>query len=260
MKQSYRVVLAASLLTLFASPAFAYHGMHGSPDRPAWSTGMPYSGNQAGWDRWHHHRHGPWMHPRHYRPLPPPPRFYGPPHRGMKGMRPYGPMHHGMPYQGSGKAGPTRKGAYGPQKYGKSEAAAAGNSIAAVAQAAGGFETLLAAAEAAGLKDALSVQGPFTVFAPTDEAFAALPEGTVENLLQPENRAELERLLQHHIVSGRLPADEVLASESLETLAGTTLQVTLNGEQAQIGGADIKATNVMAGNGVIHVIDAVLIP
>ncbi len=397
MKQSYRVVLAASLLTLFASPAFAYHGMHGSPDRPAWSTGMPYSGSQAGWDRWHHHRSGPWMHPRHHRPLPPPPGFYGPPHRGMKGMGPYGPMHHGMPYHAPGKKGATRKGAYGPQKHGQPEADTAGNSIAAVAQAAGGFDTLLAAAtagglaealatkgpftvfapvdaafaelpqaavnnlmqpenrdtlgsllqhhvvagridaagvveageleslagtplnvevegdevrvggvrvlqtnisadngiihvveqvmfpagfaciatvaqragqfdtllaaaEAAGLKDALSVQGPFTVFAPTDDAFAALPEGTVENLLQPENRAELERLLQHHIVSGRLPADEVLASESLETLSGTTLQVTLNGEQAQIGGADITATNVMAGNGVIHVIDAVLIP
>ena len=104
------------------------------------------------------------------------------------------------------------------------------------------------------------MQGPFTVFAPTDEAFAALPEGTVESLLQPENRSELERLLQHHIVAGRLPAEEVLAAESLETLAGTTLQVTLHGEQPRVGAVDITATNVMAGNGVIHVIDAVLIP
>nr|WP_296747744.1 fasciclin domain-containing protein [Thioalkalivibrio sp.] len=132
--------------------------------------------------------------------------------------------------------------------------------IATVAQRAGQFDTLLAAAEAAGLKDALSVQGPFTVFAPTDEAFAARPEGTVESLLQPENRSELERLLQNHIIAGRLPADEVLAAESLETLAGTTLQVTMDGDQPQIGGADITATNVMASNGVIHVIDAVLLP
>ena len=169
-------------------------------------------------------------------------------------------MYHGMPYHGPGKAGSTRKGRYGPQKYGEPEKTAAGNSIAAVAQAAGGFDTLLAAATAAGLAEALATNGPFTVFAPTDEAFAALPEGTVENLLQPENRAELERLLQHHIVAGRLPAEEVLAAESLETLAGTTLQVTLDGEQPRVGGADITATNVMAGNGVIHVIDAVLLP
>jgi len=260
MKQSYRLALAASLFTLFASPAFAYHGMHGSADRATAAPGMPYSGSHAGWDRWQHDRCGPWMHPRHHRPMPPPPRFYGPPHRGMKGMGPYGPMHHGMPYHGPGKAGPTRKGGYGPQKYGKPETAAPGNSIAAVAQAAGGFDTLLAAATAGGLAEALATNGPFTVFAPTDAAFAELPQADVNNLLQPENRETLASLLQHHIVAGRLPADEVLAAESLETLAGTSLEVTLDGDRPRIGGADITATNVMAGNGVIHVINAMLIP
>jgi uncharacterized surface protein with fasciclin (FAS1) repeats len=108
--------------------------------------------------------------------------------------------------------------------------------------------------------DALCVQGPFTVFAPTDAAFTALPESTAEGLLQPENRPDLERLLQHHIVGGRLPAEDVLAAETLDTLAGTTLPITMDGEQPRIGSAGITATNVMAGNGVIHVIDTVLMP
>lgn len=132
--------------------------------------------------------------------------------------------------------------------------------IATVAQRAGQFNTLLAAAEAAGLSDALSVQGPFTVFAPTDAAFAALPEGTVESLLLPENRSELQRILENHIVPGRLPASDVLANSSLETLANTQLEVTLDGDQARIAGVAITATDIMAGNGVIHVVDAVLIP
>jgi transforming growth factor-beta-induced protein len=132
--------------------------------------------------------------------------------------------------------------------------------IATVAQRAGQFETLLAAAEAAGLIDALSVQGPFTVFAPTDAAFAALPDGTVANLLLPENRTDLQRLLQNHIVAGRIPASDVLANTSLETLAGTQLAVSLDGEQPRIGGVAIAATDILAGNGIIHVVDEVLIP
>jgi transforming growth factor-beta-induced protein len=132
--------------------------------------------------------------------------------------------------------------------------------IATVAQRAGQFNTLLAAAEAAGLTEALSIQGPFTVFAPTDAAFAALPEGTVENLLLPENRSDLQRLLENHIVPGRLPASDVLANSSLETLANTQLEITLDGAEARIGGVVISATDILAGNGVIHVVDAVLIP
>lgn len=132
--------------------------------------------------------------------------------------------------------------------------------IATAAQRAGQFNTLLAAAEAAGLSDALSVQGPFTVFAPSDAAFAALPEGTVEILLLPENRSELQRILENHIVPGRLPASDVLANSSLETLANTQLEVTLDGDQARIAGVAITTTDIMAGNGVIHVVDAVLMP
>ena len=260
MKQSYRVTLAASLFTLFASPAFAYHGMHGSTDQANPAQGMHYQKGMAGYDRWQHYRHSPGMYPRHYRPMPAPPRFYGPPHRGMKGMGPYGPMYHGMPSYGPGKAGPTRQGGYGPQQYGKPEQAAADNSIVAVAQAAGGFDTLLAAATAAGLAEALASNGPFTVFAPVDAAFAELPQAAVNNLLQPENRETLASLLQHHVVSGRIDAAGVIEAGELESLAGTPLTVEVEGDEVRIGGVRIVQTDIGADNGIIHVVEQVLFP
>ena len=260
MKQSYRVTLAASLFTLFASPAFAYHGMHGSTDQANPAQGMHYQKGMAGYDRWQHYRHGPGMYPRHYRPMPAPPRFYGPPHRGMKGMGPYGPMYHGMPSYGPGKAGPIRQGGYGPQQYGKPEQAAADNSIVAVAQAAGGFDTLLAAATAAGLAEALASNGPFTVFAPVDAAFAELPQAAVNNLLQPENRETLASLLQHHVVSGRIDAAGVIEAGELESLAGTPLTVEVEGDEVRIGGVRIVQTDIGADNGIIHVVEQVLFP
>lgn len=260
MKQSYRVVLAASLFALFASPAAAYHGMHGGGEGQHWAQGMQHHGSKAGYDHWHH-RHGPGMHPRHYRPMPPP-RFYGPPHRGMRGMGPYGPMHHGMPSwgYGPGKAGAPHKG-YAAGKYGKSEEAAADdNSIVAVAQAAGDFDTLLAAAQAGGLAEALASNGPFTVFAPVDAAFAELPEAAVNNLMQPENQEILASLLQHHVVAGRIDAAGVVDAGELETLAGTPLPVEVENDEVRVGGVRVVQTDIGADNGVIHVVEQVMFP
>lgn len=132
--------------------------------------------------------------------------------------------------------------------------------IVEVAQSAGDFGTLVAAVTAADLAGTLSGPGPFTVFAPTDEAFAALPAGTVENLLKPENKAQLVSVLTYHVVPG-----EVLAAD----LAGQRLNVaTVNGAQVHVDGrngvkvnqSNVVAADIDASNGVIHVIDRVLLP
>lgn len=258
MKQSYRVALAASLIALFASPAFAYDGMHGSSDRPHAVQGMQYHGSKAGYYHRHYYRHGPRMHPRHYRPMPPP--FYGPPHRGMQDMGPYGPMHQGMPSYGPGKAGSPRKGYAGGKDGKPEEAAPDDSSIVAVAQAAGGFDTLLAAAKAGGLAEALASDGPFTVFAPVDAAFAELPEAAVNNLMQPENQETLASLLQHHVVAGRIDAEGVVEAGELESLAGTPLAVEVEGDEVRVGGVRVVQTDIDADNGVIHVVDQVMFP
>jgi uncharacterized surface protein with fasciclin (FAS1) repeats len=132
--------------------------------------------------------------------------------------------------------------------------------LAEVATGAKSFGTLLAAAKAAGLVDALTKGGPFTVFAPTDEAFAKLPEGTVATLLKPENKARLAAILKHHIVSGRVYADQAAKLDKAPTIGGTELEVAITKDSARIGGANIVATDIEASNGVIHVIDAVLLP
>ena len=126
---------------------------------------------------------------------------------------------------------------------------------------AGQFKTLATALEAAGLIDALKGAGPFTVFAPTDEAFAKLPPGTVESLLKPENREKLKSILLYHVVSGNVPASKVmkLNGHSVKTLQGSSIKVqTKNG--VRVGNAKVVQPDVMASNGVIHVIDTVLIP
>ena len=130
--------------------------------------------------------------------------------------------------------------------------------IVDVAAEAGSFSTLLAAAEAAGLVDALNGEGPLTVFAPTDDAFAALPEGTVEALLA--DTEALTAILTAHVVPGELLAADVLAVESLTMLSGDVLEVALHDGAPTIGGSGIIATDVLAGNGVIHVIDTVIVP
>lgn len=147
-----------------------------------------------------------------------------------------------------------------------SSARAAGNDqlktdIVDTAVGAGQFKTLAAALEAAGLIDALKGAGPFTVFAPTDEAFAKLPAGTVESLLRPENKEKLKSILLYHVVSGNVPASKVLKlnGHSVKTLEGSSIKVSTK-DGVRIGNAKVVQTDVMASNGVIHVIDTVLLP
>lgn len=120
---------------------------------------------------------------------------------------------------------------------------------------AGQFKTLVAAVKAAGLVDALKGEGPLTVFAPTDEAFAALPEGTVEMLLKPENKDKLVAVLTYHVVSGKIMAGDVLGATEVETLQGSKAPVGLT-----IGGARVIKADIGCSNGVIHVIDKVILP
>lgn len=132
--------------------------------------------------------------------------------------------------------------------------------IVDTAAAAGSFKTLLTAAEAAGLVDALKGEGPLTVFAPTDEAFAALPAGTVESLLMPENKDQLAGILKLHVIAGAKikAADLAGKTTEAETLNGT---VTIDGtEGVTVNGAKVISADVKASNGIIHVIDTVLLP
>lgn len=132
--------------------------------------------------------------------------------------------------------------------------------IPEVAAAAGQFGTLLAAANAAGLVPVLSGDGPLTVFAPTDDAFTALPKGTVANLLKPENRSQLAEILKYHVVAGRVYSTDALGLDSAPTVAGPAIKITPTDAGANINGARLVATDIDASNGVIHVIDRVLLP
>ena len=132
--------------------------------------------------------------------------------------------------------------------------------IVEVAAKAGKFNTLLAAAKAAGLAGTLSSKGPFTVFAPTDAAFSKLPKGTVESLLKPENKAQLASILTYHVVAGKVLAAKVVGMKSANTVQGSALPITVEGGKVTVAGANVIATDVMASNGVIHVIDAVMLP
>ena len=124
----------------------------------------------------------------------------------------------------------------------------------------GKFNTLAAALGAADLVETLKGDGPFTVFAPTDDAFAKLPAGTVETLLKPENRDNLAAILKYHIVSGRIYSEDALKAKSAKTLQGQAINVSVSGGQAKINDSKLIATDIDASNGVIHVIDAVLLP
>lgn len=137
---------------------------------------------------------------------------------------------------------------------------AADKDIVSTAVEAGSFKTLAAALDAAGLVATLQGQGPFTVFAPTDDAFAKLPAGTVENLLKPENKAQLAAILKFHVVPGRLYAADLAGGQPVKTLQGASVSLTIDGSQPQIGNAKVVAANIDAANGVIHVIDQVLLP
>jgi len=136
----------------------------------------------------------------------------------------------------------------------------ASQNLAEVATGAGTFNTLVAAAQAAGLVDALTGDGPLTVFAPTDAAFAKLPKGTVESLLLPENKERLAAILKFHIVSGRVYSDQAVKLTSAKTLQGGSFPIEVSGERVKVGGAMVTAVDIEATNGVIHVIDSVLMP
>jgi uncharacterized surface protein with fasciclin (FAS1) repeats len=123
------------------------------------------------------------------------------------------------------------------------------------------FSTLVTALDTAGLVEALSGEGPFTVFAPTNEAFAALPEGELEALLQPENRELLTQILTYHVVEGKAMAADVVGLDEVTTLMGSTVSIEVDGETVRLADtAQVVQTDIEASNGVIHVIDSVLLP
>ena len=132
--------------------------------------------------------------------------------------------------------------------------------IPEIAQEARSFGTLITALQEAKLVEALLGNGPFTVFAPTDEAFSVLPEGTVASLLEPENREELQRILKYHVVEGRVYSDDFLRGRTYKTLAGVKVKLGFNEGVFRANDSKVTASDIDAANGVIHVIDAVLLP
>lgn len=132
--------------------------------------------------------------------------------------------------------------------------------IVSTAANAGQFKTLTSAINAAGLAGTLKGPGPFTVFAPTDEAFRKLPAGTVENLLKPENKDQLVAILTYHVVPGKVMASDVVKLKEATTANGKTLAVKTSGGGVMINDAKVTATDIAATNGVIHVIDSVVLP
>jgi uncharacterized surface protein with fasciclin (FAS1) repeats len=142
----------------------------------------------------------------------------------------------------------------------QAEGASAPKDIVDTAVAAGSFKTLAAALQAAGLVDALKAKGPFTVFAPTDAAFAKLPAGTLDNLLKPENKEKLKGILLYHVVSGKVMAGDIKGEIKPATLEGAALDIKAAGGGVTVNGAKVTGADVVASNGVIHVIDAVVLP
>lgn len=132
--------------------------------------------------------------------------------------------------------------------------------IVDVAVSAGQFNTLAAALGAAGLVDTLKGEGPFTVFAPTDAAFAKLPEGTVETLLKPENKDKLIAILTYHVVPGKVSATDVVKLQSATTVNGSDVSIAVVEGNVRIDDATVVKTDINASNGVIHVIDSVILP
>ena len=134
-----------------------------------------------------------------------------------------------------------------------------GKDVVAVASGADNFKTLVAAVKAAGLVETLQGKGPFTVFAPTDEAFAKLPKGTVEDLLKPENKEKLVSILTYHVIPGKVMAADVKTMEA-KTVQGQSVKLKVSDSGVTIDNAKIVKTDLPASNGVIHVIDTVILP
>ncbi|MEM8486068.1 MAG: fasciclin domain-containing protein [Bacteroidota bacterium] len=123
-----------------------------------------------------------------------------------------------------------------------------------------GFDTLVAAVQAAELVETLQGAGPFTVFAPTDAAFASLPEGTLDNLLLPENKETLQAILTYHVVPGAVTADQVVNLTTATTVQGESIDITIENGDVFLNGVRVSQTDVTASNGVIHIIEGVLLP
>jgi uncharacterized surface protein with fasciclin (FAS1) repeats len=132
--------------------------------------------------------------------------------------------------------------------------------IVDTAVAAGSFKTLAKALQAADLVETLKGAGPFTVFAPTDEAFAKLPAKTLNDLLKPENKSKLRRILTYHVVPGRVSSSEVVKLDTAKAVSGDTIGIKASGETVVVAGARVVKTDVQASNGLVHVIDAVMLP
>jgi len=144
--------------------------------------------------------------------------------------------------------------------FASSASAQAPKDIVDTAVAAGQFGTLVTAVQAAGLVETLKGPGPFTVFAPTDEAFAKLPEGTVESLLKPENRGKLVEILTYHVVPGRVSSEQATNLPKADTVQGTSVLISADGGTVRVDGAKVIQADIATSNGVIHVIDAVILP
>ena len=144
--------------------------------------------------------------------------------------------------------------------FGALGARAAEKDIVDTAVAAGQFKTLAAALQAADLVDTLKGDGPFTVFAPTDDAFAKLPKGTVEDLLKPENKDQLVAILTYHVVPGKVEAADVVKLDEAKTVNGKMVDIEVKGDAAMVNDAKVTKADIAASNGVIHVIDSVILP
>lgn len=132
--------------------------------------------------------------------------------------------------------------------------------IVDTAVAAGDFKTLATALQSAGLVDTLKGKGPFTVFAPTDEAFAKLPAGTVEDLLKPENHEKLVAILTYHVVPGKVMSKDVVKLHEAKTVNGKDVKIMAEGGKVMVDNANVVKTDIACSNGVIHVIDSVILP
>jgi uncharacterized surface protein with fasciclin (FAS1) repeats len=139
-------------------------------------------------------------------------------------------------------------------------AQAAEKDIVDTAVEAGQFQTLAAALEAAGLVETLKGAGPFTVFAPTDEAFAKLPAGTVESLLKEENKDQLTAILTYHVVPGKVMSQDVAGIDEAQTVNGKMVDIEVDGSAVKVNDATVTAADIAASNGVIHVVDTVILP
>jgi uncharacterized surface protein with fasciclin (FAS1) repeats len=143
---------------------------------------------------------------------------------------------------------------------GAGAADAPGKDIVTTAVEAGSFKTLAAALKAAGLVETLQGKGPFTVFAPTDEAFAKLPKGTVESLLKPENKERLVAVLTYHVFAGKVDAAKVVTLDSAATVNGQKVSIKVEGGKVKVDQATVVKADIACSNGIIHVIDTVLLP